>query len=180
VASWLTGGGDLLPPSDASAFHRLAKPLFGMPFVVYVFAGVALIVALVLRRTRFGAQLYMVGDNRRAARAGGLPVTMVTIGAFAVAGACAAVAGVFLAAVNGNGSLSLAGSETYDAIAAALVGGSAIAGGRGSIERTVVGALVIAAASDLVLLRGYETGFQILVEGMLVLIAVLVGQWRRS
>ena len=85
------------------------------------------------------------------------------------------ITGIFLAAFNTSANVSFGGTLTLDAIAAVLVGGTAIAGGRGSALRTLGGALLIAVIADVLLIRGYSTGAQILVKGLLVLgVVVLV------
>jgi ribose/xylose/arabinose/galactoside ABC-type transport system permease subunit len=129
---------------------------------------------LVLRRTRFGRQVYLTGTSKPAAYAAALPVTTIVTGAFAAAGACAGIAGVLLGAFNENATLSIQGNFTYDAIAAALVGGTAISGGRGSAARTLFGAIVIASITSLLLLRGYSTGIQLLARGVIVLGVVVL------
>lgn len=174
IGSWLTGSHELVPPSGHTSYLNLAKPIAGIPVTVYVFVVLAIVVELMLRRTRFGVSLYLLGDNREAARAAALPVARLTTYVFVIAGVTAGIAGILLAAINRDASLSLEGTNTYDAIAAALVGGTAVAGGRGSVSRTVLGALVIAAVSDLAVLRGYSTGVQDLVKGILVVIAVVI------
>ena len=89
-----------------------------------------------MRRTRFGRQIYLLGENRVAARAAALPITLLTVGAFGIASLYTAGSGILIGATSANASLLLTGSYTYDAIAAALVGGNAVTGGRGSIART--------------------------------------------
>ena len=91
-----------------------------------------------MRRTRFGRQIYMLGENRTAARAAALPITLLTAGAFGIASLYTAGSGILIGATSANASLLLTGSYTYDAIAAALVGGNAVTGGRGSVARAVV------------------------------------------
>jgi simple sugar transport system permease protein/ribose transport system permease protein len=168
VALGLTGGNSIVPSRTFDAYSFLVNPVFGIPFSVYVLAGLAVVAELVLRRTRFGKELYLIGDNRVAARAAGLRIRAVTACAFGVAGLCAAIAGALIGVYNENASLLLTGTYTYDAISAAVVGGNAIGGGRGSILRTVVGAVLIAALSDMMLLRHYSTGWQIVAKGLIV------------
>ena len=172
AAAGLSGGSSIQPSASASAYSFLANPIGGIPFSIYVLVGLALLGELLLRRGRFGRRLYLVGDSHDAAFAAGLSVTRVTTAAFAVAGGCAAIAGVLIGAFNQNASLLLTGTYTYDAIAAAIVGGNAISGGRGSISRSILGALLIATLGDLMLLRNYSTGAQILVKGVVVVIFV--------
>jgi simple sugar transport system permease protein/ribose transport system permease protein len=180
LATWMTNGNSVVPPSGSSSYTHLALPLFGVPFAIYVFFTVAIVAEFVLRKTRFGRQLYLMGENRSAAHAAGLPTALLTTGAFALAGACTGLAGVLIGAASANGSLLLEGTYTYDAIAATLVGGNAVGGGRGSVARTVVGALFIATISDLLLLRGYSTGIQILVKGIIVAVVVVLTNLRRG
>jgi simple sugar transport system permease protein/ribose transport system permease protein len=172
VATLLSGGASVYPP-DGASFRALTHTVLGLPISIYALVVVALLVELVLRRTRFGHELLLVGESPRAARTAALPVGWVTAGAFALAGACCGLAGVFVGALNGSATLQLSGTYTYDAIAAVLVGGTAITGGSGSALRTVGGALVIATVSDMLLLRGYSTGAQIAVKGAIVLIVVV-------
>jgi ribose/xylose/arabinose/galactoside ABC-type transport system permease subunit len=117
--------------------------------------------------------MYLIGENRAAARAAGLPVGRVTVIAWTGFGACIALTGVFLASFNTSATVTLGGTLTLDAIAAVLVGGTAITGGRGSALRTLAGAVLISVISDVLLLRGFSTGVQILVKGILVLAVVV-------
>jgi ribose/xylose/arabinose/galactoside ABC-type transport system permease subunit len=80
---------------------------------------------------------------------------------------------VFLAAFNTSAHAQLGGTLSLDAIAAVLAGGTAIGGGKGSALRTLGGAVLIAAISDLLLLRGFSTGIQLLVKGILVAFVVI-------
>jgi ribose/xylose/arabinose/galactoside ABC-type transport system permease subunit len=126
-----------------------------------------------LRRATVGRQFYLLGENPAAARAAGLPVGRVTVVAWAFSGACIALTGVFLAAFNTSANANLGGTLSLDAIAAVLAGGTAIGGGRGSALRTLGGAVLISVISDLLLLRGFPTGIQLLVKGILVLFVVI-------
>lgn len=173
-ATMITGGASIYPPSGDTSFLFLSKPLLGLPFPIFVFFGLAILAELMMRRTLFGRQVYLMGENRLAARAAALPITRITVAAFAVGGACAAVTGILVGAFNQNATLLVTGTFSFDAIAAALVGGSAVTGGRGSIGRTVFGALLIGTISDMLLLRGFNTSLQILARGLIVLMAVLM------
>ena len=116
----------------------------------------------------------MLGENHSAARAAGLPVEMLTTAAFAVAGVCVAITGLLVAGFARNVNLQVQGTYTFDVIAAILVGGNAVTGGRGSVGRTVIGALIIATISDMLLLLGASTGMQIFVKGVIVLVVVVL------
>jgi ribose/xylose/arabinose/galactoside ABC-type transport system permease subunit len=178
MAVWLSHGESIVPPVGETSWEHLANPVLGLPAPVYVFLVVTVLLAVVMRRTRFGRQIYLLGENRVAARAAALPITLLTVGAFGIASVYTAGAGVLIGATSANASLLLTGSYTYDAIAAALVGGNAVTGGRGSIMRTALGAIFIATISDMLLLRGYTTGGQILVRGIIVVVVVVLTNLR--
>jgi ribose transport system permease protein len=171
----VSGGTTIYPPSDAS-YSWLADRFGGIPFPFIVFLVLTLVVDALLRGTSFGRAIYAVGDNKRAARAAAISIPAVAAGAFAVAGACTGIAGILIGATNENASLFIEGTFTFDAIAAVLVGGTAVTGGRGSAARTFFGAIAIATISSLLLLRGYSTGIQILVKGVIVIVVVMLVQ----
>jgi ribose/xylose/arabinose/galactoside ABC-type transport system permease subunit len=163
----------ILAPSGTS-FGPLRQQYLGVPFTVFVMLVLAALLQWVLRATQFGRELYLIGENRDAARAAGLPVARTTMVVFVVASLLAGVAGVLLSAVNQGAGNELQGSLTYDALAAVLVGGTALAGGSGSIARTVVGSIIVAVINDILILRGYSRPFQILVLGLVLLAVVVV------
>lgn len=178
MAVWLSHGESIVPPPGETSWEHLAQPVLGVPAPVYVFLVATVALAVVMRRTRFGRQIYLLGENRVAARAAALPITLLAVGAFGIASLYTAGAGVLIGATSANASLLLTGSYTYDAIAAALIGGNAVTGGRGSIMRTAAGAVFIATISDMLLLRGYSTGGQILVRGIIVVVVVVLTNLR--
>ncbi len=178
MAVWLSHGESIVPPSDQTSWEHLANPVLGLPAPVYVFIVLTIVLAVVMRKTRFGRQIYLLGENRVAARAAALPITLLAVGAFGIASLYTAGSGILIGATSANASLLLVGSYTYDAIAAALVGGNAVTGGRGSVARTALGAIFIATISDMLLLRGYSTGGQILVRGIIVVVVVVLTNLR--
>ncbi|CAL9326091.1 ABC transporter permease [Streptomyces sp. SudanB52_2052] len=172
VATWVTGGTSVAP-QGAGYIHLNATP-GGIALSVYVLVAFTILLELLLRRSGFGRTLYLTGENRRAATAAGLAVGRTITIAWLLAGALFAVAASFSGAFNTTANINLGGTLTFDAIAAVLVGGTPIAGGSGSAARTLCGAVLIAALSDLLLLRGYSTGAQVLVKGLIVLAIVVV------
>ena len=171
LATWISGGTTVYP--EVTAFGGLNSTPLGLPLVVYVLLALTVLAQWILRRTTAGRQMYLVGENPAAARAAGLPVGRVTVVAWASFGACIALTGVFLAAFNTSANAQLGGTLSLDAIAAVLAGGTAIGGGKGSALRTLGGALLISVISDLLLLRGFSTGIQLLVKGIFVLFVVV-------
>lgn len=166
-------GGTTVSPTGGG-YDRLNATPAGVALSVHVLIVLALIVEWILRRTGFGLSLYLIGENRPAARAAGMPVGRTTTAAWLGAGALFAVTAVFTAAFNTSATVNLGGTLTFDAIAAVLAGGTPISGGRGSALRTLAGAVLIAAVSDILLLRGYSTGVQIMVKGLIVAFVVVI------
>jgi ribose/xylose/arabinose/galactoside ABC-type transport system permease subunit len=176
VATGVSGGTTVAP--TGAGYDRLNATPGGVALSVYVLVALTLVVEWVLRRTSFGRTLYLVGENRRTARAAGLPVGRTTTVAWLGAGALFAVTAAFTAAFNTSANVNLGGTLTFDAVAAVLAGGTPISGGGGSALRTLAGAVVIAAVSDVLLLRGYSTGVQIMVKGLIVALVVVIGHLR--
>jgi len=118
--------------------------LLGVPYLVLIAVGLALLVAFVVRRTTFGRQLLAIGDSRPAARLAGLPVRRVLIVVYACSGALAAVAGILATArLTASDPTSLGTLMELSAITAVVVGGTPLSGGRVRIGGTVAGAVLI-------------------------------------
>jgi ribose/xylose/arabinose/galactoside ABC-type transport system permease subunit len=177
ITTWRQAGNITAPANVDIDF--LAATVFGLPVSFFVFVAVAVVVDLFMRRTRRGRQIYLMGENSPAARAAGIPVAWLTTLGFTIAGACVAITGILVAGFNQVSNIAISGTFTFDAIAAVLVGGSSVTGGSGSVARTVGGTLVIAAISDMLLLRGASTGMQVLVKGLIVVIVVVLVQLAR-
>lgn len=179
VAVGLSQGATITP--TGTSYQMLNARLLGLPVGFYVLVALVLATEAMLRLTSLGRMIYLVGDNRAAARTAGLPVEGIGTAVFALAGACAALAGIFMASFNHSASLLLSrGTLSYDAIAAVLIGGAAIGGGRGTVFRTMLGAAIIAIVTDLVLLRGFSTGAQILLKGTVMIAFALAVHFRQE
>jgi ribose/xylose/arabinose/galactoside ABC-type transport system permease subunit len=177
----ITGGATVHPPADGPSIDFLGEHIAGIAVSAFVMLAVALLVQFFLSRTRYGATTFLVGANKAASRAAGLPVAATIVAAFLIAGLCGAIAGIMLSGFQQTASLSLQGTLTFDAIAAVLVGGCSVLGGRGSAIATLLGTLGISAINSALILRDYSDGVQILVKGMVVLAAViLVHLWARQ
>ncbi len=172
ISTGLSGGESVHP--SGTGYDRLNATPGGVALSVYVLILLTVAVEWTLRRTAWGRLLYLVGENRPAAQAAGLRVGRTTAIAWVGAGALFAVTAVFTAAFNTAANVNLGGTLTFDAIAAVLAGGTPISGGRGSAVRTLAGAVLIATVSDILLLRGYSTGVQIMVKGLIVLFVVVL------
>ncbi len=152
----------------------LKGKLAGIPISGIVFLLCAGLAQAILRYTRFGQHVVMVGSSFRAATAAGVKTWRTIMAAYAWAGFFAGMSGILIAARYDAGHMEYGAGYDYSAIAGVLVGGTAIRGGEGSVVRSVIGIVVITATSVVVLLRGFETEHQQLLIGLIVLGAVLV------
>ena len=148
--------------------------IFGIPWIVVV-AGLFLLVAhLVLTYTRFGRYVYMVGGNREAAEYSGVNVKFV-IGAVLVIGAvCSGVAGMLGVAYFGSAQQNEFTTYLLDAIAAVVVGGTSLFGGRGGIGNTIVGLLVLGVLNNGLDHVQIDPFFKILIRGLILLAALVI------
>ena len=156
--------------------------LLGIPIGVVVLAVVATMGSVMLSRTAFGRWLYASGGNERAAELSGVPVRTVKVSVYVLSGICAAVAGLIL-----SSQLTSAGPTagvTYEltAIAAVVIGGAALTGGRGNIRGTMLGAFVIGFLSDGLVIIGISSYWQTVFTGAVIVLAVLLNavQYRRK
>lgn len=172
IATLLTGGHGVYPARNIAT--GLTTHIGPLPAPLVMFLGVALLGQFVLSRTELGRNLYLVGSNRRAARAAGLETYHTAMAAYGVAGLCAAASAILIAARYSSGDMEFGAGYDYQAISAVLVGGTAIQGGQGSVTRTVAGTLLIAAVQGVLLLRGFSTQTQHLLIGLIVLGAILL------
>jgi len=171
-ATWLTNNETFRIGLEPQV-ELLNSRYFGVPSNFIVFVVIAAACQLLLSFTPFGRRVYLVGSGIRAAEASGLPVTSVIFFVYALAGLLAAVAGILLACRFHQANMSLASGADYDAIAAVLVGGTAIQGGHGSVLRTVCGAAVLVVLQNVLLLHGFQEEWRYLITGLVVLFVIL-------
>lgn len=153
------------------AFTRIGGTI---PSALVIALAVVVVLGAVMRFTPFGRWVASVGHAEPAARLAGLPVSMVKIAAFGISGACAGLAGVLLVARTFSGAPTLGESLLLPAVAAVIVGGTAITGGHGGLFRTVVGALIVVLLRTGLSLIGVDAGFEPIFYGVLIIIAVSV------
>ncbi len=146
----------------------------GIPYpVIYMIILIA-IFAVLLNRTRFGTYIYAVGGNREAAHLSGVPINKTIIAVFTISGLLSAFAGLVLCSRMYSGQPSIGQGYEMDAIAACVLGGVSMAGGVGRVSGTVFGAIVIGLISNGLNLMGVSSFWQLIVKGIIILIAVLI------
>jgi D-xylose transport system permease protein len=177
----------LEPPTTAVVAARMAGQLLlatlvlavfgsrGVPVPVLVAGAVALAGVFVTKRTRFGRHLYAIGGNPEAARLSGIDVKQATLAVYTILGVLTAVAGLLLAArVNGVTPGSQGNLLELDAVTAVVIGGTSLAGGRGSVVGTVLGTLVFATLANGMNHLHVDSNWQLICTGLILLAAVLV------
>ena len=155
---------------DWLGFNRL----FNVPIGVVVLLAVALLCGFLLSRTAFGRWLYASGGNERAADLSGVPVKRVKISVYVLSGVCAAMAGLVLASQLTSAGPTAGTTYELTAIAAVVIGGAALTGGRGNVRGTLLGAFVIGFLSDGLVIIGVSAYWQTVFTGAVIVLAVLL------
>jgi ribose/xylose/arabinose/galactoside ABC-type transport system permease subunit len=171
-SDYITGGQRIYP--GGGGYEIFKDKVYGLPVEVMILFAAVAVGQAVLLLTRFGRNMYLVGSNARAAEAAGIVRWRTVTGAYTLAGLFSAMAGILLASRYGSGDMELGVGFDYDAIAAVLVGGTAIHGGAGSVLRTLAGVAVISAVKVILILRGFSQEMQYLITGLIVLGVVML------
>lgn len=168
------------PGQAPMAFSLLGERTFGgvVPIPAIIFAIVAVAAILFLRSSAYSRHLYAIGGNEKAARLSGVPVNRVKITAFVIAGLCAALAGIVHAGQLNTGSPNDGIAYELDGIAAVVVGGTSLAGGRGSVVGTIAGALLLGILNNILQLNSVDTDIQLLIKGLVIVAAAALQRLR--
>jgi D-xylose transport system permease protein len=151
------------------------KAISGMPWVVLIVLAVLAAWTYLLGRTRFGRYIYAIGGNAEAARRAGVNLAMIRTVAFTLASFTAGIAGIVAASRLRSVSTALDGGQlVLYAVAAAVIGGTSLFGGRGKAMHAVLGGLVIAAIANGMGLQGYTAASQYTVTALVLLAAVTI------
>jgi erythritol transport system permease protein len=154
----------------------LASDPLGIPMPVWLMVVFAIVFSLILNRTAFGRWLYATGGNERAAELSGVPVRRVKVLIYVMSGFCAGTVGLLLTA--DLPAATPRGGELYElnAIAAVVIGGAALSGGRGTVRGTLIGAFVIGFLVDGLVLVGVSVFWQQVIKGAVIVLAVAIDQ----
>jgi erythritol transport system permease protein len=150
--------------------------LLGVPNGIWIMIAFAAIALFVLRATPFGRWVYATGGNERAAELAGVPVKRVKLRVYMISGFCAATAGIILTSELTSAAPQLGESFELNAIAAVVIGGAALTGGRGNVRGVLLGAFVIGFLSDGLVIVGVSTFWQTLIKGAVIVLAVVLDQ----
>lgn len=176
LALVLADGQTLLLP-DFGAIGN-ARPLFDVPVPVYLFIGVTIVTALVMRFTVFGRSMYVIGANPVAARLAGIKTRRAVFMGFVLSGLAVVLGGLILVSQLGAASPQAALGLELAVVTAVILGGASLAGGRGTILGTVLGVLILGVLNNGMTLMSIDSFWQQVAQGCLLLLAVGFDQLR--
>jgi ribose/xylose/arabinose/galactoside ABC-type transport system permease subunit len=145
-----------------------------IPVSTIIMAVFFLLGVVFLNRTPLGRSTIAIGGNRETVRLAGISVVKGIITAYVISGICSGVGGVLLASRLGNIQPSLGNGFELDAIAASVIGGANLAGGKGTVHGTIIGVLILAVMNNLLSLRNVESYWQSVLKGVIIIVVVLL------
>lgn len=151
----------------------------GIPIPVVVMIAVYAVFWFLLERTKFGRHVYAVGGNAEAARLAGINVKRVLLAVYTIAGAAAGLAGIIFSARVLSAQPTAGTGYELDAIAAVVLGGTSLAGGRGRVIGTLIGALIIGVLTNGLVLMNVPFFYQLIIKGIVIVLAVTLDSLRR-
>jgi erythritol transport system permease protein len=158
-------------------FEKLgANSLLGLPYSIWIMVGLAIIAMFITLKTPFGRQVFAIGGNRRAATLSGVRVKTITLLTYVISGFCAAIVGLIVTSQLVASHPSTGETWELNAIAAVVLGGTSLAGGRGTILGTIVGAFVMGVLRNGMILEGLSSFWQMVITGFVIVLAVIIDQ----
>ena len=176
----LIGNGSQRSVTQPKVYLQLGSALlFGIPFPVYIFLAIAVLGWLLQARTRFGFGVFAVGESERAARLCGLPVLRIKTLVYVLSGLGAGLAGMVLSSSTHTATAVYGTGYELSVIAAVVVGGTSLFGGRGSVLRSVLGAVFIGIINNGLAILNVQISEQLIAEGLVIVFAVAFDQYLR-
>jgi ribose transport system permease protein len=180
LAKWFTGNANIdigFGQDVAAAFAAIFRQ---KTVVIGSYLMLAAVFWVVQSRTVFGRHVRAIGDNELAGRYTGLPIRSVKIWVYALSGLLSGFAGVLYAAENHQGNPNAGVAYELDAIAAVVIGGTRLAGGKGSIPGTIVGALTIGILTNMLRLNNVDSNVEMMIKAVIIVLAVAVQRQRTT
>jgi ribose transport system permease protein len=174
LAKWLSGNANIDIGFGQDVAASFAETFRQKPVVIGCYVVLACIFGAVLSKTIFGRYVRAVGDNPRAARYTGLPIRTVKIWVYSLSGLLSGLAGVLYAAGNHQGNPNAGVAYELDAIAAVVIGGTRLSGGKGSITGTVVGTLIMGVLTNMLRLNNVDSNVEMMIKAVIIVLAVAV------
>jgi ribose transport system permease protein len=171
---WLVSSGSSVSTPSSLATFASGRLVWWIPNIAVVAAAIILITAIVMAKSAMGRRFVGVGANRSAARATGVGVNRYIVASYVASGVFSGLAGIFLVGYLGSSTLNLGDTFQLPIIAAVVVGGASLTGGRGSVIASAIAAVFIEQAVQAVLSDGAATSTQLLVQGLVLVAAALL------
>jgi ribose transport system permease protein len=178
LAKWLTGNENIDIGFGRDAAARFAEVWRAKSIVIGSYVALAAAFWIVLARTVFGRYVRAIGDNERAAEYARLPIRSTKIAVYALSGLLSGYAGVLYAAENHQGNPNAGVAYELDAIAAVVIGGTRLSGGKGSISGTIVGTLIMGVLTNMLRLRNVDSNVEMMIKAVIIILAVAVQRQR--
>lgn len=179
IARIYTGAKTIAVLDPAYTYFGTGK-VAGIPIQMFLIVIVVALTSFILNKTRLGRHIYFTGDNEQSAKYAGINVRGVRLFVFIFSGLMASLAGILSTARTFAATMDMGTSAEMDAIAAVVLGGTSMSGGRGTLMGTVIGAIIIGVLSNGMNLLGINTSWQYVVQGIVILIAVFVDYLKNS
>jgi ribose transport system permease protein len=165
-------------PSN-SFINRLSfDKVFGVPALVLIMLAVGVLGWILLNRTTFGRRTFAIGGNVEAARLAGINIRRHTVLLYALSGLCCGIGAIIVVSLSSAGAADHGDLYELDAIAAAIIGGTALSGGRGTIVGALLGVVIFKGITNLFIVNNLEQEYQLIVKGAIIVAAVLAQQFR--
>jgi len=179
LASFITRGYPIVFPSENPFLVLGQEKLFGIPIMFIVLVIFASIASIILNRTRLGYRVYAVGGNAEASRLSGVNVDRVKLFCYATSGFMAATTGILLASRLGQGTPTVGAAYELWAIAGAVIGGTSLLGGEGTILGAILGAAIVGTMQNGMILMNISSYLQDVILGTVLVVAVVYDTLRR-
>ncbi|XID92605.1 ABC transporter permease [Paenibacillaceae bacterium WGS1546] len=161
--------------SGIGAMRQIGQGYLGpIPIPILIMAGIVLLCWFIMKYTKFGLYIYSIGGNEKATVASGINVNRTKRNIFAFSGLLVGLAGVVLMARLNSGQPSVGAGYEFDAITAAVVGGTSFTGGVGNVFGTLIGALIVGMINNILNLMNVSTQYQLIIKGVLIAGAVIL------
>jgi len=172
VLRWVSGGSIFFGPQDGPIRAIGQIKIVGLPLSAVILLAMTVILGFILSRTSFGFQIRAFGSNDKATRLAGVATSRLVVGAFVITALAAAVAGFVLAAFSNTAVSTMAQGFDFRALAAIIIGGTSVFGGKGSIFRTLLGVIFVSVLTNILVLSSVGFGWQQTAIGVLIVLAV--------
>lgn len=175
VAQMISGKLTQRVSSDNNLITNLSTTKWlGIPALVVILLVVAALGWVLLNRTTFGRRTFAIGGNAEAARLAGINIRRHTMWVYALSGLCCGIGAIIVVSLSSAGAADHGDLYELDAIAAAIIGGTALTGGRGTIVGSILGVIVFKGITNLFIVNNLEQEYQLIVKGAIIVAAVLV------